>query len=169
MPVEPPDAPPSTPPVDPLFTVLPTKLNWFRMAPATPGPANTITRPMIAMIRTYSMIDCPRRRVFLGDTPPRRLIAAACMCDTPFVWGLILHAGGYGRTGDPPRNVPQRYRSYCHAFGGTTPRAFPAKSVWVTFEDTFQFEQSSDRELHPENIQSSESVFEKSPLQKPTD
>ena len=70
-PVEPPpDAPPSAPPVVPVFTVLPTRLNWLRMAPATPGPANTITRPMTAMIRTYSMIDCPRRRVPLGDTPP---------------------------------------------------------------------------------------------------
>ena len=34
------------------------------------------------------MIDCPRRRVFLGDTPPRRLIAAACICDTPFAQGV---------------------------------------------------------------------------------
>ena len=80
-PVEPPpDAPPpSVPALAPLFTVLPTRLNWLRMAPATSGPANTITRPMTAMIRTYSMIDCPRRRVPQGDTPPRRLIAAACI------------------------------------------------------------------------------------------
>ena len=74
----PPDAPPlSTPPVVPLFTVLPTRLNWLRMAPATPGPANTITRPITAMIRTYSMIDCPRRRVPLGDTPPPKV---NCRC-----------------------------------------------------------------------------------------
>lgn len=39
-----------------------------------------LTRPMTAMIRTYSMIDWPRRRVVSGATPPRGEIAAACIC-----------------------------------------------------------------------------------------
>ena len=77
----PPDAPPpSAPALVPLFTVLPTRLNWLRMAPATPGPANTMTRPMTAMIRTYSMIDWPRRLAALRATPPRGETAAACIC-----------------------------------------------------------------------------------------
>ncbi|EBA38818.1 hypothetical protein COLAER_02097 [Collinsella aerofaciens ATCC 25986] len=48
-----------------------TVLNWFLMADETHGPAIKITKTIIAMIRTYSTVDCPfGRRVNLGDTPP---------------------------------------------------------------------------------------------------
>ena len=79
------------PPVVPLFTVLPTRLNWFRMAPATPGPANTMTRPMTAMIRTYSTVDCPfGRRVNLGDTPPRKEFPLhACAAPLGLLWLML--------------------------------------------------------------------------------
>ena len=79
------------PPAIPFPNIPVTVLNWFRMAPAKPGPANTITRPMIAMTRTYSIVDCPfRRRVNLGDTPPRKeLPLRACAAPFGLLW-LIL-------------------------------------------------------------------------------
>lgn len=80
------------PPAVPFTNTPATVLNWFLIADETQGPAIITTRTIIAMTRTYSMAPWPRRRVFLGDPPPRRLIAAACICDTPFAWGLILHA-----------------------------------------------------------------------------
>ena len=80
------------PPAVPFTNTPATVLNWFLIADETQGPAIITTRTIIAMTRTYSMAPWPRRRVFLGDTHPRRLIAAACICDTPFAWGLILHA-----------------------------------------------------------------------------
>lgn len=50
-----------------------TVLNWFLIAEETHGPAIRTTRTMIAIIRTYSTVDCPfGRRVNLGDTPPRK-------------------------------------------------------------------------------------------------
>ena len=47
-----------------------TRLNWFLIADETHGPAIRTTRTMIAMISTYSTVDCPfGRRVNLRDTP----------------------------------------------------------------------------------------------------
>lgn len=58
-----------------------TVLNWFLMADETHGPAIKITKTIIAMIRTYSTVDCPfGRRVNLGDTPPPKGISAAFVC-----------------------------------------------------------------------------------------
>ena len=57
----------------PLPSVPATVLNWFVIADETHGPAISTTRTMIAMISTYSTVDCPfGRRVNLGDTPPER-------------------------------------------------------------------------------------------------
>ena len=70
---------------DPIAPV--TKLNWFLMADETHGPAINTTRTMIAMIRTYSTVDCPfGRRVNLGDTPPRKEFPL-CSCAAPL--GLL--------------------------------------------------------------------------------
>ena len=58
------------------------------MAPETCGPANTTTSPMTAAISTYSIIDWPlRRRVFLGDTPPRKEYPLHAFA-APFAQGL---------------------------------------------------------------------------------
>ena len=66
-------------PIDPA-----TRLNWFLIADETHGPAISTTRTMIAMIRTYSTVDCPfGRRVNLGDTPPRKEFPLRS-CAAPF-------------------------------------------------------------------------------------
>lgn len=61
------------PPAVPFTNTPATVLNWFVIADETHGPAIGTTRTMIAMISTYSTVDCPfGRRVNLGDTPPRK-------------------------------------------------------------------------------------------------
>lgn len=73
-PLPPPVPPDSQLPFEiPLPSVPATVLNWFLIADETHGPAISTTRTMIAMISTYSTVDCPfGRRVNLGDTPPRK-------------------------------------------------------------------------------------------------
>ena len=132
----PPDAPPpSVPPLAPPFTVLPTRLNWLRMAPETCGPANTTTRPMTAAINTYSMIDCPRRRVPLGDTPPPRRKCRCMHIAAPFAQGLQIRAKGRGgrrflwqfcRSGKVSSHVLDRTPTGLHCF---TPTELHAKHL----------------------------------------
>ena len=68
-----------------------TRLNWFLIADETQGPAISITRPMTAMIRTYSTVDCPfGRRVNLGDTPPRKEFPLhACAAPLGLDWLML--------------------------------------------------------------------------------
>ena len=119
----------------PPFTVLPTRFNWLRMAPETCGPANTTTRPMTAAINTYSMIDCPWRRVPLGDTPPPRRKCRCMHIAAPFAQGLQIRAKGRGgrrflwqscRSGKVSSHVLDRTPTGLHCF---TPTELHAKHL----------------------------------------
>lgn len=91
-PLPPPVPPDSQPPFEiPLPSVPATVLNWFVIADETHGPAISTTRTMIAMISTYSTVDCPfGRRVNLGDTPPRKEFPLhACAAPLGLLWLML--------------------------------------------------------------------------------
>ena len=79
------------PPAVPFTNTPATVLNWFVIADETHGPAISTTRTMIAMISTYSTVDCPfGRRVNLGDTPPRKEFPLhACAAPLGLLWLML--------------------------------------------------------------------------------
>lgn len=148
----PPDAPPSTPPTVPLFTVLPTRLNWLRMAPATPGPANTITRPMTAMIGTYSMIPWPPEADASRRYPPPGGSAPLHAYATLPSLSVNRNELSVGLSRESVFVLPLRHLDYCHALGRITPGTFLSESLCSVFGLMFQSEQSRWRLRHCSDI-----------------
>lgn len=112
------------------------------MAPSTPGPANTITRPMTAMIRTYSMIPWPPEADTSRRYPPPGGSAPLHAYATLPSLRMNRNELSVGLSRESVFVLPLRHLGYCHALGRITPGTFLSESLCSVFGLMFQSEQS---------------------------